>query len=241
MELYIIRHGQSTNNALADPHNRVHDPSLTDLGKRQADAIANFLIEGIIPELAWNSPEVAEGQERRGYGITHLYCSLMRRTLQTAQPIGQALGLNPEGWIDIHEQGGMYLDHGAEDGLVEYPGMSRQEILDEFPNYVLPEKVTEEGWWQGGYEDMPACQGRAIRVAQQLREWSETDQKIAFISHGTFIDNVLKALFNQMPGDNRYFFHYNTAVTRVDFHANGFVALHYMNRVDHLSPELISY
>jgi len=33
MELYIIRHGQSANNALIDQHiNRVDDPSLTAIG-----------------------------------------------------------------------------------------------------------------------------------------------------------------------------------------------------------------
>ena len=40
MELYIIRHGQSTNNALGeDITNRVMDAPLTDLGHQQAQLV----------------------------------------------------------------------------------------------------------------------------------------------------------------------------------------------------------
>lgn len=46
MELYIIRHGQSTNNlnfALTNSYrNRVEDPELTELGRLQAEALAEL-------------------------------------------------------------------------------------------------------------------------------------------------------------------------------------------------------
>ena len=37
MELYLIRHGQSTNNLLATAEGRSHDPPLTETGQRQAE------------------------------------------------------------------------------------------------------------------------------------------------------------------------------------------------------------
>ncbi|MBK8035238.1 MAG: histidine phosphatase family protein [Chloroflexi bacterium] len=51
LELYIIRHGQSTNNALPDDSQatRVNDAPLTDLGKRQAEALATYLARGQPP------------------------------------------------------------------------------------------------------------------------------------------------------------------------------------------------
>ena len=78
MELYIIRHGQSTNNALADLRDRESDPLLTELGQRQAEIVAQHLTNGLTPELSKNdSVEATSSDQRRGYGITKLYCSPM--------------------------------------------------------------------------------------------------------------------------------------------------------------------
>ena len=43
MQLYIIRHAQSYNNALTDWTERVSDPPLTELGEQQADLLAAYL------------------------------------------------------------------------------------------------------------------------------------------------------------------------------------------------------
>jgi 2,3-bisphosphoglycerate-dependent phosphoglycerate mutase len=241
MELYLIRHAQSTNNALAEQRDRVCDPPLTELGQHQAEIVAQHVANGLTPELSKNgSVEATHSDQRRGYGITHLYCSPMIRALQTAQPIGQALDIAPEVWVDIHEQGGIFLDHGEARGVVGYPGKNRAEILAEFPHYRLPDDITEEGWWNNGYEDWPACQGRAIKVARQLREWADSDRRIALVSHGGFIDTLLKALFDQLPSRHLWYHHYYTAITRVDFRQTGRLGLRFMNRIDHLPPKLIS-
>lgn len=244
MELYIIRHAQSYNNALTDIRDRVSDPPLTELGHRQAQAIARHLSQGVNLDLSVGaSAEDTHVHQRRGYGITRLYCSAMHRALQTAQPIGQALGLNPEVWIDLHEHGGIYLDHGNERGRVGYPGKSRPEILAEFPNYILPPEVTNNGWWNNGYEDWPACQGRAIRVAGQLRDLAQkigADERVAMVSHGGFINALLKALLSHLPSPDVFYHHYNTATTRLDFRPGGRIDVRYLNRIPHLSPELVS-
>ena len=241
MELYFIRHAQSTNNALADQQDRVCDPPLTELGQRQAKVVAQHLTNGLTPELAKStSVEATRSNHRRGYGITRLYCSPMMRALQTARPIGQTLGTAPEVWVDIHEQGGIFLDHREAGGVVGYPGKTRSEILAEFPDYQLPDDITEAGWWNNGYEEWSACHGRAIKVARQLREWGDSDERIGLVSHGGFIDALLKALCNQLPSRHIWYHHYNTAITRLDFDQDDRLHLRYLNRVDHLSPELIS-
>ena len=80
MHLLLIRHGQSTNNALANQGGnayttgRLPDPELTELGHRQAHALADW-IPGVDPR------------------PTHIYCSPMSRTLQTAAPLADALDL----------------------------------------------------------------------------------------------------------------------------------------------------
>jgi len=243
MQLYIIRHGQSTNNALADQWDRVFDPQLTDLGWRQAQTLAEHLARGIHPEQKIGSSEEDTGVRTvQGYGITRLFCSAMHRAMQTAQPIGTALKLNPEVWVDIHEVGGIFLQYRDERETVGYPGKTRTEILQEFPNYTLPDKITNQGWWDVnlGKEDWPSCQARAIRAAQQLRRWADSEERIAIVSHGGFIDSLVKALTNQLPGRNLAYHNFNTAMNRIDFLDNERIDIRYLNRVDHLPQELVS-
>ncbi|MBI3943860.1 MAG: histidine phosphatase family protein [Chloroflexi bacterium] len=237
MQLFIVRHAQSANNSLIDARHRVHDPDLTALGRRQAEIVARHLAHGRSLE-PYNPLTGATGTQ--GYRLTHLYCSPMWRSLLTARAISQATGLVPEVWIDIHEHGGMYLDHGAEQGLVGYPGKTRQEILAEFPGYVLPAAITERGWWTQGFEERDAGWERAGRVAEILRGRAAHDEQIALVSHGDFIDDLLKALLRQPPGRHHYYYHFNTALSRLDFHADGHLEVIYMNRVEHLPSELIS-
>lgn len=243
MRLYLIRHAQSTNNALVNQRDRVSDPLLTQLGLRQAELVSHHLATGVDPEYFTGvSEEDTAADNRQGYRIDRLYCSAMHRSLLTAQPIARALKLKPEIWIDLHEHGGIFLDHGGQQGVVGYPGRTRSEILEEFPDCLLPVEVTDEGWWNPklGMEDWPACYGRAIRVATTLREWAASQERIAIISHGGFMDALLKALTNQIPNRHLFFHHYNTGITSLDFRPDGTVDLRYLNRFDHLPPEMIS-
>jgi broad specificity phosphatase PhoE len=241
MKLFIIRHAQSVNNALPDEEGRVSDPPLTELGHRQAQLLAEHLATGKNPELSnWTSVEATASHNRRGYNITRLYCSAMHRALQTAQPIAQALKLTPEVWIDIHEHGGIYLDHGDDRGIVGYPGKTRSEILADFPDYILPEALTEEGWWTGGCEDWPGCHSRAIKVAAVLRAQAASEERIAIVSHGGFVDALIKTLLNQLPNPHVFYYKFNTAISRIDFRENGRLDFRYWNWVDHLPQDLIT-
>ena len=246
MELYLIRHGQSTNNAsmVADPKDRVSDPPLTPLGHAQAEALARHLVDGYNPEVIGDVAFASRPGEAdpRGFGITKLYCSPMQRSLETTLPISRATGLAPHVWVDIHEHGGIFLEHGDERGVIGYPGLSRSAILEKFPNYVIPETITEAGWWTGGMEDVTIAYGRAMRVAMRFREDAKTqpDERIAIVSHGTFMDALIKSLLNTLPGRDRWFFHYNTAITRIDLRPDGGLYIRYMNRINHLTPDQIT-
>lgn len=235
MRVYLIRHGQSVNNALAAEgrdSERVEDPPLTEIGEAQAEHVASFL----------SAAQDAAGNYREPYRFTHLYCSAMLRALQTAQPISKAFDLLPEVWVDIHEVGGIWL--GEMDDSRGLPGLNRSAMLEQFPGYVLPETITDSGWWTSdGREQIEDFLSRAVRVAVQLKQRSlrEPDAQIALVSHAAFLDQLLKALLNIAPvhPSDRYFQHYNTAITRVDIHEEERqVRVEYVNRVDHL-PEAL--
>ncbi|MEZ4656356.1 MAG: histidine phosphatase family protein [Caldilineaceae bacterium] len=250
MRLFIIRHGESHNNWLDGRLSyeeylaqRSPDPPLTELGERQAAAVARHLAEAQVAE------HFRGGLESRpsGYGITKLYCSPMLRAMQTAWPIAQALNMPAEVMMDIFEQGGMFTgDPRHMESLVNHAGLTRAEMAERFNGYILPPEITSEGWWGGGYEDLPACFGRAARVAYRLRQMARQladsggeEERIVLVSHATFIDNLLKALLNQLPGMDHIFVHYNTAITRIDFRGER-QYLRYVNRTEHFTSDLFS-
>jgi 2,3-bisphosphoglycerate-dependent phosphoglycerate mutase len=241
MELYIIRHAQSTNNALFDQRTRVADPPLTDLGIRQAQLLAHLLATATdpadLPQMVWayNMPNPYRGP---GYGITRLYCSPMWRSLQTTQPIVRALGIKAEVWVDIHEVGGIFLEE--ETGYVGYGGKTRRELLADYPDYMIPPTVTDKGWWTGGFEGQLARDARAVRVAAQLREWAWTQERIAIVTHGGFASRLCKYLFNEPSGHMLFHQQYNAAITRLAFHSDGGVTINYTNRADFIPPDMLT-
>ncbi|HEY3341640.1 MAG TPA: histidine phosphatase family protein, partial [Anaerolineae bacterium] len=93
MQLYFIRHGQSANNALwnatGESGGRSYDPELTEIGCSQANLVAQFLRQGD-PALTSRG---TDPQNLTGFGITHLYCSLMVRAASTGHAIADALDL----------------------------------------------------------------------------------------------------------------------------------------------------
>lgn len=247
MQLYLIRHGQSANNAGGDDlFDRVEDPQLTETGKKQAQYLADFFAEANNREELVRLATVSEARKQRhDFGFTHLYVSAMHRALQTALPIGKAVNLKPEIWVDIHEHGGIYLMETLSKSVAR-PGLTRAQITAEFPDYVIPDEITENGWWnlENGEEDIHQCFLRAVKVVMALRQRAMTqehnDDVVALITHGTFIDCVIKAITEGTRSTHYYHHHYNTGVTRFDLWRDGRVMIRYINRVEHLPPELVT-
>lgn len=252
MIAYIIRHAQSENNVVASQAkdyaefvaNYVTDPSITELGFKQADLVAEHLQSETGADRLEDTPE---SKLWGGYNITHLYCSPMLRTMQTALPISQALGLQPEIWVDIHENNGLYRYNSSDpQDVTGHPGLTRSQMAEQFPGYRLVDQITEDGWWFGGKEEFSLCMGRALRVSDTLRKLAAEQHKegsletIALVSHGTFIDCLLKALTYRLPDTSVHYRNYNTAINRVDFHEDGSVTLQYINRTQHLPAGYIS-
>ena len=245
MKLFIIRHAQSENNVHEGQdyetymRNRVVDPSITPLGFKQADRVAQHLAAQEHAEHAHENDET-----NTGYRFTHLFASPMLRCLQTALPISKALNLAPEVWVDIHEQGGMFIGNPRTgENLRFFPGLTRREIESNFAGYRLPEAVADSGWWTGGHEEHAQCEERAQRVADHLRKMALElpEGRVAIVSHGTFSDRLVKALIGLPTNTQKcYFSHYNTAITRVDFWGEGNASVRFTNRTQHLPPELVS-
>jgi 2,3-bisphosphoglycerate-dependent phosphoglycerate mutase len=165
MRFLLIRHGQSANNARPEAE-RVHDPSITELGTLQAESVARRLAE--LP-------------------LTRIITSPFRRTLQTAWPSIQATGLPARVWIETHERGGCYRGYRPGE-MLGMPGMNREEIDREFPGLELPTELNHEGWWRSQNRESDArTRQRAERLGERIiAEFAGSNEFVAFFTHADF-------------------------------------------------------
>lgn len=246
MELYFIRHGQSENNAHWHEPDYIEspDPALTDIGMEQARCLADFLAktQPVADVAIWNV------QNRRGFGLTHLYTSLMQRAVHTAAPVARKLGIPFAAWIEIHENGGIYGREG-EMKLLGLPGQSRTYFEQHFPELTLPEYLDGQGWWNRPLETEEEAQQRAERIWVELlsrhgdRE-GQPEHRVGFVSHGGFFVHLMCAILN-MPwrqaaqGMKHWFVLNNCSLSRLDVRGHE-VSITYLNRTDHLPDHLIT-
>lgn len=247
MQLYFIRHGQSQNNAnWGNPeYKESPDPALTEIGIEQACYVSEFLrnAQAITHPTEWDI------QNRFGYGLTHIYTSLMERAVHTAAPTARALGIPFAAWEEIHESGGIFGRDG-EIQNVGLPGKPRSYFEQHFPELQLSDHLNGTGWWNcRPFESEEECHDRTIRFAADLlarhgdRE-GQPEERVAIFSHGGFFVHLMFALLDTpwrqgAHGMKTWFSMNNCAISRIDFNKYG-INISYLNRTDHLPDPLIT-
>lgn len=257
MELYFIRHGQSANNANWDNSEYAEspDPALTEIGHEQARLLAEFLKKNqtITNDKNWNI------QNRYGFGLTHIYTSLMERAAFTAAPIAQALDIPLMAWKEIHEEGGIYgraakrgtpqsgsVDKSKLQGL---PGRPRSFFMENFRTLILPDDLDETGWWNRPFEADEERQPRADQVFAELLarhrdQKGRPEHRVAFVSHGGFFMRLMGAML-KLPwrqaahGLRSWFALNNCSISRFDIFGDE-LSIAYINRTDYLPDDLIT-
>jgi broad specificity phosphatase PhoE len=196
MLLYLIRHGESTDNSgttLPLPETasdlerqRGLDSHLTGLGREQAERAGAWLADK---------------------GVTHLYSSLMVRALQTAHAIAPHLG------IPVHALAPLCEYRSDPD----FAGLPRAEIEALFPACRLPDECGEGGWWDRSVEDESAAYRRAETAAQGLRALhAASDDRVAVVTHGLFGSAMLSVLLGAPPCGYKRFLMENAAVSLLE-------------------------
>ena len=230
MRFVLIRHGQSTNNALwaetGDDTDREVDARLTALGEAQAAALAAYAVS---PGLPWV--------------LTHLYASPMARAVQTAAPLADALDLPLALNQDLFEVGGPYdLLDGSGD-QVAHPGSGSSAIAALSDRVHLPDWLTEEGWWRGEVErEREVYVARADRLIGALRDTHDPDDAVGLVSHGWF-GNVLLGRLLGIESMNGAFELANTSVSLLEDTEEGVpwdVTAIRINWLPHLAVDQVS-
>lgn len=242
MQFYFLRHAQSENNLLwaqtGSHSGRSEDPELTAVGWQQAEKLAQFLCR---PGGAGSEPESSyDIQNVHGFAITHLYSSLMLRSVATGLVVAQAVDLPLVAWEDLHEVGGIHMFDESTGDHVGLPGKNRAYFEARYPGLVLPESLGEEGWWNRPYEEREQRPLRARRFLEQLlARHGNSEDRVAVVSHGGFFRHVMQAMLDLPQGQSYWFSMNNAAITRIDF-GDGGISIRYLNRLDFMPRALIT-
>ena len=163
IKLYFIRHGRQ-NSGLCNV-----DVPLDDAGVRQAKLVAKRL---------------------RAYDIDKLYCSHLIRAKQTAEYIGEELGLESNIEEDLRE-----ISFGDMEGLDDV------QLKEKFADFLVERKKAEEDIPNPGGESGQDVFNRAMPVVRKIIDEAKTNdyKSIAIVSHGglirSFVAGVLEAPF----------------------------------------------
>ncbi len=214
MNLYLIRHGQSYVN-LKDWHDGNLDEGLTELGQKQAAALAD-----------WLPKEMPE--------IDALYCSTMSRARETAEIATQTYP-NPLVFDDrLREIGNNRLDH------TPWPN---DDLPRDYADYWSSERPFSSivPMVPGGETFMHF----RTRVGQFVEEMVEKHcgQMVVAVCHGGVVEAVFDHVFNIGPWRRCEIWDYNTGVSRFEYVAHPgreTWRLHYHNRITHLQNLLES-
>jgi len=252
MRLYFIRHAQSADNQFVAENanrgvrsygpdqswlNRQADPELSETGRKQAQRLSRFLAEK--REQA-SDPTGPPGAFHDDLDFTHIYASLMIRTIETANAIADSLHLTPAVWEDLHEMGGFWEADPRTGQPVGSPGRNRDYFENRYPHLALPDDLDGEGWWNRPLETASECKERARRLYRGLMaRHGDTEDRVAVVSHGLFYSFLANALLKIPTGSKVTFAMNNAAMTRIDF-TGGRTSVIYQNRSDYFLPDLIT-
>jgi broad specificity phosphatase PhoE len=158
--LLLVRHGATTLSA-EDRFAGATDIPLSDDGRSQAAALAERL---------------------RDDPVKAIYCSPMRRTLETASIIAEPHGLTPVSRPALRE-----IDHGHWEGLTRHEVESR--FKDEYARWEEDPFSTAPAGGECGVDVM----ARALPVVRSIVE-AHHDQQVLVVSHKATIRLIISSL-----------------------------------------------
>ena len=217
LEFYIIRHGQSMGNIKRDinglSHTELHDPRLTELGKKQA---------------------VACGERFKNIEFDSVYSSALLRAVETATEIIKK---------QSEEKILKVLPYLTEAGVSEeYCHSSFDEINKINKNAVLADDVdpTKSLFYYNSTSDESDLFERAEKALSYIKAHQREGEKIAVVSHAAFITYLVFSLMGYKEVCPLFDLDFkNTGVTKVTIYKKGTnkygdIVFEFINDTSHL-------
>ena len=214
MLLYVVRHAQSESNAQVPGAGK--DSKLTELGRRQAQAVAARLAE---------------------IGIDRVLASPYVRALETADAIRRATGA-PAGIVPLlHEH---HVEPLKSEKDEDWPFLSRAALSERFPEFEPPADFAFGPRWHDIPEADDAVVRRGKRVAEEL--WlkyctgpaANPGIRLAIVTHGSPAGKLLMGTLGLTNSQGVAVRIDNASISCVDYSPELKVLLA-SNRVDHLT------
>jgi broad specificity phosphatase PhoE len=198
MILYCIRHGQSVYNAEGRIQGQSNVP-LSELGRRQSEALARALAD---------------------LSVEAIYASPLRRAMQTAEVIAEALRLPVQTDPRLQEiDVGVFQDRLPAELAQLYPEeLARWSSGD--PDFVIP-----------GGESRRQVGRRGREAFESIREAGPGQAVV--VSHGRLLIETLKAIVDFPPEQQPHALH-NGSITTLSFRRKDGAQALSLNRIDHL-------
>ncbi len=196
MILYLVRHGESLFNAEGRIQGQ-SDVELSPLGLRQAAAIAEHL--GRFP-------------------LEAVFCSPLRRAVQTGQPVADAA------------KAVLRLDDRLQEinaGI--FQGLLWAEIEARFPDHAAPWLAQQPDFRIPNGESRRELMQRGRSAFEAIRETGLA--QVAVVAHGGILSAALKALL-QIPAELNPFSLYNASISKVIWEKR--IKLMTLNGMEHL-------
>jgi probable phosphoglycerate mutase len=170
VRLQLVRHAQSTANVLKILNTRMPGPSLTDLGREQADALAEQL---------------------RDEPVVAVYSSVAPRAQQTAAPVAAARGLEVQVVDGVQEIFvGDLEDRGDREGIEAY--------LKVFHPWTLGELDLGMPNGERGVDVRDRFLG-AVAQVRAKHEQAHPDGTVVLISHGGAMRLCAEIMADNVP------------------------------------------
>jgi broad specificity phosphatase PhoE len=163
--VYLIRHGATTLSA-EDRFAGATDVDLSDEGRRQAEALALRLSDD---------------------HIAAVYCSPMRRTIETATIVARPQGLTP-----ILRDGLREINHGR------WESLRRSDVEAQFPQEYLEWEEDPYIYAPLGGESGLSVLARALPVMREV-VLSHAGENVAVVSHKATIRLIISSLLGFDP------------------------------------------
>ena len=222
MQLYLIRHAESENNA-RPPFERVEDPALTPRGRLQAGHLADWL---------------------KTLSVDTLIASPFKRSLETTRHILDASPQTVHIWHDVFERGGVFRGHGP-DAIEGGPGFNRHEVLQAAtgtPNAcVIDETISDVGWWNcRRRETDEEANRRADAVTERfVKTFGESDKSVVVVTHADFKRCLLASMLSKVADIPSLGPMINTGITKLTYSSSRW-QLDWLNSSSHLPARLVT-
>lgn len=169
MRLLIIRHGESEADLLDVYEGRANFP-LTERGHKQAESMAQFI--------------------KKNFDISAIYCSPLKRALQTAAHLSEATEIS----LTIDENL-MEFNNGLIAGLERAVAQEKYPIVNNLPVHSA---VYEQ-------ESVLEFRFRADYILSKIISETAPDNTVAIVTHGGMINQLYRS-FLRLPVDSDIFF-----------------------------------